>query len=121
MFFWNSLAFSMIQKHSSCDRPRSQEELPHAQGQGSTKSARLRRRRNGQKELSHVRGQGRRPRRATPPAKVGAVAERSNSTSKEQRLHGCRRVERSYSTFKVRMGNLLQGKEQQLRFAGAAV
>ena len=38
----------------------------------------------------------------------------------------CRRAERSYSTFKVRRGSdkeipLVQGKEQQLRFAGAAV
>ena len=46
--------------------------------------------------------------------------------SKEQRLHGCRRAERSYSTFKVRRGSyeeipLVQGKEQQLRFVGAAV
>ena len=37
-----------------------------------------------------------------------------------------RRAERSYSTFKVRRGGteeipLIQGKEQQLRFAGAAV
>ena len=37
-----------------------------------------------------------------------------------------RRAERSYSTFKVRGGGrekipLIQGKEQQLRFAGAAV
>ena len=36
-----------------------------------------------------------------------------------------RRAERSYSTFKVRRGGseeipLVQGKEQQLRFAGAA-
>ena len=68
---------------------------------------------------SEARGAG--PEELPPPAKVGAVAERSNSMSKEQRLHGCRRVERSYSTFKVRMGNLLQGKEQQLHFAGAAV
>ena len=41
--------------------------------------------------------------------------------SKEQRLHGRRRAERSYSMFKVRRGRLFQGKEQQLRFAGAAV
>ena len=46
--------------------------------------------------------------------------------SKEQWLHGCRRAERSYSTFKVRRGGgeeipLLQGKEQRLHFAGAAV
>ena len=30
-------------------------------------------------------------------------------------------AERSYPTFKVRRGNLVQGKEQRLRFAGAAV
>ena len=41
--------------------------------------------------------------------------------SKEQQLHRCRRAERSYSTFKVKMGDLVQGKEQRLRFAGAAV
>ena len=38
----------------------------------------------------------------------------------------CRRAKRSYSTFKVRRGShdeipLAQGKEQGLRFAGAAV
>ena len=41
-------------------------------------------------------------------------------------LHGHRRAEQSYSTFKVRQGSseeipLVQGKEQWLRFAGAAV
>ena len=46
--------------------------------------------------------------------------------SKEQWLHGHRRAERSYSTFKVRRGSceeipLIQGKEQWLCFAGAAV
>ena len=45
--------------------------------------------------------------------------------SKERWLCGCRRAERSYSTFKVGRGSreeipLLQGKEQPLRFAGAA-
>ena len=43
-----------------------------------------------------------------------------------QLLHQCRRAERSYSTFKVRRGSheeipLIQGKEQWLRFAGAAM
>ena len=52
--------------------------------------------------------------------------ERSNPTSKEWRLSGHRRAERSYSMFKVRRGGceeipLVQGKEQQLCFAGAAV
>ena len=46
--------------------------------------------------------------------------------SKERWLRGHRRAERSYSTFKVRRGSgeeipLVQGKEQRLRFAGAAV
>ena len=46
--------------------------------------------------------------------------------SKERRLHGHRRAERSYSMFKVRRSSceeipLIQGKEQQLCFAGAAV
>ena len=41
-------------------------------------------------------------------------------------MHGRRRAERSYSMFKVRRGSseempLVQGKEQWLRFAGAAV
>ena len=45
---------------------------------------------------------------------------------KEWRLCGCRRAERSYSTFKVRRGGreeipLVQRKEQQLHFAVAAM
>ena len=45
---------------------------------------------------------------------------------KEWWLHGRRRAERSYSMFKVRRGGheeipLIQGKEQQLHFAGAAM
>ena len=52
--------------------------------------------------------------------------ERSNPMSKERWLRGCRRAERSYSMFKVRRGSgeetpLVQGKEQWLCFAGAAV
>ena len=54
------------------------------------------------------------------------MAEKSNPTSKEWQLHGGKRAERSYSTFKVRRGGgeeipLVQGKEQRLCFAGAAV
>ena len=50
----------------------------------------------------------------------------SNPTSKELWLHGSRRAERSFSMFKVRRGSreeipLVQGKEQWLRFTGAAV
>ena len=55
------------------------------------------------------------------PTRSGAVAKRSNPTTKEQWLCGCRRAERSYSTFKVRRGNLDQSKEQWLCFAAAAV
>ena len=63
------------------------------------------------------------PRGATPHPRSGAAAGRSYSTSNEQWLCG---PKRSYSTFKVRRGGgeeipLIQGKEQQLRFAGAAV
>ena len=61
------------------------------------------------------------PRGATPCLRSGVAAKRSNPTSKERWLHGCRRAERSYSMFKVRRGDLVQGKEQQLCFAGAAV
>ena len=66
------------------------------------------------------------PRGATPHLRSGAAAERSNPTSKEWWLSGRRRAERSYSMFKVRRGGceeipLIQGKEQWLRFAGAAM
>ena len=73
---------------------------------------------------------------ATPRLRSGAVAERCNPTSKERR----RRAERNYSTLKVRRGDSskvrgdsskvrsspeeiphVQGKEQWLHFAGAAV
>ena len=58
--------------------------------------------------------------------KVRGTSGRSYPMSKEQQLHGHRRAERSYSTFKVRRGGreeipLVQGKEQRLHFAGAAV
>ena len=85
--------------------------------------------------MSEVRGCGRecqasmvqeQPRGATPGLRPGAVAKRTNPMFKERWLHGCRRAERSYSMFKVRRGSgeeipLIQGKEQRLRFAGAAV
>ena len=49
------------------------------------------------------------------------AGEKSYPKSKEQRLCGHRRAERSYSTFKFGRGELAQGKEQQLCFAGAAM
>ena len=39
----------------------------------------------------------------------------------ERQLPRHRRAERNYSTFKVRRGDLVQGKEQWLCFAGAAL
>ena len=58
---------------------------------------------------------GRWPGGSTPHLRSGAVAERSNPMSKEWWLPGCRRDERSCSTFKVRRGRgekipLVQGK-----------
>ena len=69
---------------------------------------------------------GRWPRGATPRSRSGEVDKRSNPTSKEWWLHRHRKAERRYSTFKFRKCGheeipLVQGKEQQLRFAGAAV
>ena len=64
--------------------------------------------------------------RSNPTHKVIAAAKRSSPTSKEWWLCRCRRAKRSYNTFKIRRGSreeipLVQGKEQQLHFAGAAV
>ena len=63
---------------------------------------------------------------ATPHPRPGVAAERSNPTSKERWLRWCRRAEKSYSTLKVKRCSheeipLIQGKEQRLCFAGAAV
>ena len=54
------------------------------------------------------------------------MAERSNPTSSEGWLCWHRRAKKSYSTFKDRRGGgevipLVQGKEQRLHFAGAAM
>ena len=54
------------------------------------------------------------------------MARRSNPMSKELWLRRCRRAWRSYPTLKVRKGGgeeilPVQGKEQWLCFAGAAV
>ena len=86
------------EKQGGCDRP-------HRRSGVATGSARLRLRRSGQKELSQVRGQGQQLKGATPHPRSEAAAKRSNPVSKEQQLHGHRRAERSYPTFKVRRGN----------------
>ena len=62
---------------------------------------------------------------ATPYPRSGATAERSNPTSKEQRLRRRRRAERSYSAFKVRRGGceeipLVQGKRNPSKTVGVA-
>ena len=68
---------------------------------------------------------GRRPGGATPHPRSGEAAERSNPTSKEWRLHGQRRAERSYSTFQVRRGGheeipLVQGWRNPSKMVGVA-
>ncbi|KAI4549350.1 hypothetical protein MG293_001680 [Ovis ammon polii] len=63
----------------------------------------------------------RQPRGGTPCPRPGVAAKRSNPLSKEPWLCGRRRAKRSYSTVKVRRGDLVQGKAQWLCFAGAAV
>ena len=44
------------------------------------------------------------------------VAERSNPTSKEWRLHGLRRAKRSYAMFKIRRGD-----SSKVRISGCAL
>ena len=66
------------------------------------------------------------PERSYPTSEDGAVAGRSYHMPREWWLRGCRRAQRSYSTFKVRRGSgeeipLVKGKEQRLHFARAAV
>ena len=80
----------------------------------------------GHASAGSIEGQGWWPRGATAHLRSGEAAERSNPMSKERQLRGHRRAERSYSTFKVRRDSheeipLMQGKDQWLRFAGAAV
>ena len=59
--------------------------------------------------IFHLSGAAAETSNRTP--EVRAAAKRSNPTSKEQQLPRCRRANRSYSMFKVRRGNLVQGKE----------
>ena len=73
-----------------------------------------------------ARVQGQRPGGAASRPKPGAAAGRTNPTFKELWLRGHRMAQGSYPTLKVRKGGgeeipLIQGKEQRLHFAGAAV
>ena len=79
----------------------------------ATESARLTWCRSSREELLHIRGQG--GGQEEQPHDQGAAA-----------AHEHWRAKRSYSTFKVRRGSheeipLVQGKEQRLCFAGAAM
>ena len=75
--------------------------------------------------------EGQRQRGTTQHLRSGEAARRSHPESKvrggwEEPPHRRRRAKRSYSTFKVRRGGgeeiaIIQGKEQWLHFAGAAV
>ena len=99
---------------------------PHPRSGAAAESARLQWCRKVREELPRIRGQEQRLGGATPRLRPGAVAGRSNPTSKERWLRGCRRASRSYPTLKVRKGGgketaLIQGKEQWLCFVGAAV
>ena len=81
---------------------------------------------SGREELSPAGGQGQQLGGATPHPRPGIAAGRSYLRSKKWWLHRRRRAERSYSMFKVRRGGheeipLVQGKEQWLCFAGAAM
>ena len=65
------------------------------------------------------------PRGATPHPRPGVAAKRNSLTSKELQLRGCRRAERSYSTFKVRRGSheeipLFQGKRNPSKTVSVA-
>ena len=60
-----------------------------------------------------------------PCPRPGGVAGRTNPTSREPWLHGCRRALRSYLTLKVRKGGgeeipLVQGKKNPSKTVGVA-
>ena len=76
--------------------------------------------------IPYARGQGQWPKGATTCPRSGAAHKRNYPTTKEQWLRGSRRAERSYSMVKVRRGSheeilLIQGKDQQLCFAGTSI
>ena len=140
MATWAAVTSALSTAERSCPtsevRGRSREDsmpegrqprgvTPHPRSGAAAESARLQWCRKVREELPRIRGQEQRLGGATPRLRPGAVAGRSNPTSKERWLRGCRRAWRSYSTFKVRRSGseeipLVQGKEQSLCFAGAA-
>ena len=113
---------------TSCDRPRrslAERSYPSPKVRGSDRECQAA---SAQEQL---RGgtpglrSGRRLKGATTCHRSREAAERSNPTSKEQWLQGCRRAERSYSTSKVWRGGreeipLVQGKRNTSKTVGIA-
>ena len=113
---WDALRRSALAA-THCTEAWLRGPTPHPRSGVATQSTRLHRRRSGGEELPHVRGQGQQPRWATPRPRSGAAARRSNPTSKELWLHGRRRAERSYSTFKT-CGRTLESLRLVIRKPG---
>ena len=59
------------------------EATPHPRSGAVAESAKLRQHRSSREELPHLQGQGRQPGGDTLHLRLGAVAEKSNPTSKE--------------------------------------
>ena len=105
---------STLSQNTGFGFPASYSKLPLAKVRGG-----------GREELPQARGQGQWLRGATIHPRAGEAAERSYPTSKEQWQHGCRRAERSYSTFKIRRGGReekphVQGKRNPSKTVGVA-
>ena len=69
----------------------------------------------GREELPLAQGQEWLPRGALARSRSGAAAERTNPISKERRLCGRRRADRSYSPFKVRRGGREETPSSKVR------
>ena len=77
-------------------------------------------------DLPHVLRSGAETERSYHTPEFRGGGERGKITSNERQLCRSRRAKRSFSMFKVSRGSheeipLIQGKEQQLHFAGAAI
>ena len=136
--------------HVRCQGQQSGGATPRPRSGAAAESARLRWCRNGREELPHVRGQGQQPRRANQRPRSGAAAEiarlQQRRSSREELPHaggrGSSREEQPHVQGAVaacaqeglgelfhtqgqegqRSGDtLIQGREQWLCFAGAAV
>ena len=107
-----ALPMNRARAAATAHRAQPRGVTPHPRPGAAAKSARLRWRRNGREELPHVRGRG--GGREEQPHAQGAVAVQVQEGQEE------------VSHVKVRRDggdeiSLIQGKEQRLHFAGAAV